>query len=134
MKEYSFTVTLKPVMYRVKAEKQYDITCDELEQRLKSLNEKYTLVMELSKGYNVHYHGIIGLKKAVLFYDEFRDSKIFGHVYVKLIPTFEDMSNWKEYLRKDTKDNCEITNRRPIIKDDYNVFSVEDYANWGTHW
>lgn len=124
MTDYFFTVTLLPIMYKKDIDKQYDETANELYVSLKLLSEKITLVAELSKSFNVHYHGIIRLDGSKRkFVNMFRGDKKFG--FVNLSP-IKSESKVYAYISKDIKISTEELGRRAIIRDDYNVFSNRD--------
>lgn len=140
---YSATITLKPRMYQYKAEQQYDMTYPDLIKHL-SCNgySKMTVISELTKNYNIHYHltitfpfdgtlykGFPNWQKK--FVDSFRKSPVFGFVNIKQI---EDELGWISYIGKSFKDFTDSTGRRPIIKDDFDYFTEDDYANYGTEW
>lgn len=120
---YSFTVTLKPVMYKFKPQTQYDKTYIDLAKLLKSLNCKLTMICEYTKNYNIHYHGVIQfLSKSKDhmkdFYDVFRIVKSFyGFVNIKQI---DDLDGWKSYISKELND---FHDRRPIIIDEHEFYN-----------
>lgn len=126
MTDYFFTVTLLPIMYKKDIDKQYDETANELYVSLKLLSEKITLVAELTRQFNVHYHGIIKLEGSKRkFVNMFRGDKKFG--YVSLAPIKEGTSSKVyAYISKDIKISTEELGRRAILRDDYNVFSNRD--------
>lgn len=135
--EYAFTITLRPKMFIHEPEKQYDETYTRIEHLLRSLCICFTLVAEMTKSYNIHYHGICNFlltyKKDCMkeFHKCFRNDMQVGFVNIRQIT---NMSNWTEYLMKDLAKTTNSLNRRPIIKDDFNVFSTDDYANFGLEW
>lgn len=129
MDDYFFTVTLLPIMYKKDIDKQYDDTANELYVSLKILSEKITLVAELSRNFNVHYHGIIRLDGSKRkFVNMFRGDKKFGFVNLSLIKSAEKVY---AYISKDIKISTEELGRRVIIHDDYNVFSTRDRMLYG---
>lgn len=137
---YSFTITLKPSLYNVPASVQYDKTYDELYKHLcQNFNVKLTLVAELTRNYNIHFHGTIVFiminvhKYNVMkrFVDSFRKSKIFGFVNIKQI---EDEPGWIDYISKGFHDFTRDTNRRPILQDDFDYWKPDIYALYGTEW
>lgn len=124
--DYSFTVTLKPIVCTAPPEYQYDRTYLEIIKRLRCLNCKITCVAELTKNYDIHYHGIISfnvLSKSYEkdFKDLFRSSRIFGYNYIKQI---DDMPGWSQYIGKDLNSFRDIMNRPPILIDEYNIFET----------
>lgn len=138
---YAATITLKPRMYQHRAEQQYDMTYPDIVKHLECNGWKnYSIVAELTKNYNVHYHLTITFPIAVVvpkvnymkkFVDSFRKSQVFGFVNIKQI---DDELGWITYMSKDLQQFIDSTGRRPIIKDDYNYFTEKDYAKYGTEW
>lgn len=137
---YSATVTLKPRLYQHRAEIQYDMTYPEIVKQLALTGiHKSVIVAELTKNFNIHYHLTItvllhtGCNINVMkkFVDSFRKSPVFGFVNIKQI---EDEKGWIEYISKSFNDFVFATNRRPIIKDDFNYWTPAIYANFGTEW
>lgn len=130
--EYSFTVTLKPILFKGPASEQYDDTYVHVWNLLNSLasrdednvGPKLTLVSELTKNYNIHYHGIIQmpLRKnsdcMKRFHDVFRNNRKLGFVNIKQI---EDKPGWITYITKDLAQTRDQVNRPPIIYDYYNI-------------
>lgn len=130
MTNYFFTITLQPNLYKLTADEQYDKTTPELIVMLKLLSEKFTLVTELTKSLNVHWHGIIQLgDKKNPFVNMFRGDKMFGFVNISPI---RNESQVYEYIRKDLENTAKELNRRSILRDDYNVFSNKEKCMFGT--
>lgn len=132
---YSYTITLKPVLYKFKAEEQYDKTYCRIATELGSFST-FTLIAECTKGFNVHYHGTISFNECTKncmkkFVDYFRGDKEIGYVNIKQIT---DEPGWIDYISKSIKDTCIALNRRPIIMDDFDYFTSDDYALYGTEW
>lgn len=137
---YSYTVTLRPQLYGIPGQDQYDKTSDELVKHLSNICAEYTLVAELTSSYNVHYHGTVSfalklpgppvnLRKR--FVDSFRKNKLFGFVQIKQI---DDEPGWIEYISKSLEETCNDLGRRPILKDDFNYWTPIQYAKYGTEW
>jgi len=135
---YAFTVTLKPKPYfLLMAEDQYDDTAMPLAEHLRAIGLKFTLVSELTKNFNIHYHGIITLplgkdvnvrKK---FVDSFRRSKLFGFVKIDQITNEE---GWIDYIGKSLDEVYNAIHRRPIIKDDFEIFEISKTDKYGCTW
>lgn len=122
---YSFTITLQPKMYKYDASNQYDLTMYDVAEYLGNLNCEFTLVSELTKSYNIHYHGTIifktikgNLKKK--FVDHFRAHKTIGFVCIKDIT---DEPGWIEYISKGLADTKKDVGRPPIIIDQLEYFN-----------
>lgn len=137
--DYSFTLTLKPKrLFQQEPEKQYDNTMYHVVNMLNSLNAKYTLIIELTKSFNIHYHGIISFLLQdnefdcmKSFYSLFRKDEKIGYIYLKQIT---DFPGWIEYLRKDLYKTFMCVGRRIIIQDNYNVFTKEEIAKYSVGW
>lgn len=129
MSNFSFTVTLKPCMYRYEPEEQYDLVKNHLYITLKQLSNNFTLVTELTQNMNIHFHGIIELYHKKKWYSVFRKSDKFGFTSCREI---SDMEGWKKYISKDLQLTLDMLERRPIINDDYKVFTLEDNMKYGT--
>lgn len=129
MANFSFTVTLLPKMYVNDCDSQYDQTKNHLYMLLKQITNNFTLVSELTSSNNIHYHGIIELPSTRKFHNLFRKSEMFGHVSIREI---YDMVKWKEYLKKSISLTASTIERRPIISDDYKVFTLEEHMLYGT--
>lgn len=122
---YSFTITLKPNMYKYEPAQQLGLTCREIIHSLKHLGDIYLLV-ELTKSYNIHYHGIICFfktgqtanKNMRSFHSLFRGSKQIGYTNIKVI---DDMNGWTAYLHKDLSNTEEIINTEAILQDDLDI-------------
>lgn len=127
--DYFFTITLKPVMYKMDIDKQFDETCNELYVALVYLSDKVTLITELTKNFNIHYHGVIklpGTKRQFINY--FRNDKKFGFINCTPVVNMEKII---PYINKDLKNTYDELNRRVIIKDDYNCFTNKEKSLYG---
>lgn len=138
---YAFTVTLKPSQFNKNAEDQYDDCIKDIESKLTSVCAHVTVVAELTKNCNIHFHGIADfdlnhpnlIKK---FHDHFRCRCLnkykckckFGFVNIKQM---DNENGWVEYIRKDLKTTYEAIARRPIIKDDFNIFPLSIFELYG---
>lgn len=134
--EYAFTLTLKPKIFAQEPEDQYDKSSAHASARLNTLSDQFTLIAELTKNYNIHYHGIIKfpLKKKDLmkeFYKCFRTDLIIGFVNIRQI---DDKSKWIDYISKDLCRTKDAIIRRPIINDMLDVFDNEQRALYGVTW
>lgn len=128
--DYFFTVTLQPKMYKFTADEQYDKTVNELLIILRILSEKFTVVTELTKSANVHWHGIIQMgDKKTPFVNMFRGDSQFGFINISPIKSMEQVYN---YIRKDLENTSKELNRRSILQDKYNVFSNKERLLYGT--
>lgn len=134
--DYSLTITLRPKCYIQEPEQQYDATYEYILRILRSLTEHLSLVAEVTKSFNIHYHSILQLplgdgnclKK---IYKAFRNDPIVG--FIKCDQTV-DKATWIGYLKKDIIHTYNSINRRPIIYDHYDIFDVDDRADFGITW
>lgn len=123
---YAFTVTLKPVLFRYNADEQVRKTASELETYINGMSSEFTLVAELTKNANVHYHGIIKFPINRItninkyWKDKFRNHKLFGFVDIKVM---DDEDGWIDYI---SKDFVETNNSLcfPIISDSLASFPL----------
>jgi len=123
---YSFTITLKPNLFKEVAEEQYDRTYLVLTKELLSLSSEVTLVAELTRAANVHYHGMIRFNTTKIdlrkyFIDHFRKSKYFGFVCIKQI---DNLQGWQDYIKKDLKTTKQSIGRPPVLIDQFNILEV----------
>lgn len=134
--EYAYTLTLKPKAFAQEPEDQYDKTSAHASARLKTLSDQFTLIAELTKNYNIHYHGIIKFplsKKNLMkeFYKCFRTDLIIGYVNIRQI---DDKPKWLEYISKDLSKTKEVIGRRPLVYDSMDNYDVNDKALYGITW
>lgn len=138
--DYSLTITLRPKCYTKEPEQQFDDTYEHVRRKLYSLTEHFTLVAEVTKSFNVHYHAILKFeidnsKPSVTYLKEiykcFRNDDLVG--FIKCEQTLGRVS-WISYLKKDLFHTYNSINRRPIIYDDYDIFTETDRANYGVTW
>lgn len=115
--KYFVTITLKPYMYSKTAGEQYDQT----EGDLRKLCEYYDcggkVVAELTKGFNIHYHGLIDFNThlkypQMAFIDNLRRLKWVGRSQIEPALHENDVS---KYLSKDLKKTKDMILRDPII-------------------
>jgi len=121
--EYAITVTLLPKLFKQSIEKQYEMLETEIQNMLEHRSIHLTLVVELTKSYNIHAHGFIRVsqqKNAVRYiYDIFRNSPVTGHIYVKPV---DDHPKWLEYICKSLKETKEsMYCKPPIICDELDL-------------
>lgn len=117
-------------MFKYEPEKQYDDTWKHIVCHLQLISSKFTLVAELTKCYNLHFHGMIYLTKGPKeFYSLFRNDIQVGFVNIK--QTTND-KGWIEYISKEFTKTKNAIQRRPIIRDYYDMFDEEQSMNFGT--
>lgn len=136
--DFSITVTLCPKLNRMDITKQYDYSAYEVEQTLKRIDyvDSLTLVAEITKNCNLHFHGIIKFnieKHKHIIYKFKNDLKeynfLIGFIDIKQIT---DFPGWKEYISKDLQTTKEVIGRRPVLIDDFNCFTTEQMCEYGT--
>lgn len=135
--DYSLTITLRPKCYTQEPEKQYDNTYEYVSRKIRSLTQTYTLIAEVTKAYNVHYHSILRISpnqykdNLKQIYACFRNDNLIG--YIKCDQTI-NYNKWVEYLQKDIIHTMNALNRRPIIYDQYDIFDESQRASYGINW
>lgn len=103
---YALTITLRPMLYKHVAYEQYRRSYVEVFDLFKRHGCEITLVTELTKQYNVHYHGIVQVPMilcskqpgAKTIFDMLRQLKYIGHTVVDPIT---DEEGWNRYICKD---------------------------------
>lgn len=118
---YAITLTLRPHMYRLNPEIQYDHTYLEIMKTIKDLNTTCYLIAELNKNFNVHYHGKIQFhtkeyNHMFKFKNAFRSNKYIGYVDIRQVT---DDKGWDDYLSKELVKTKTLLDRPPIIIDDF---------------
>lgn len=121
--DYAITLTLKPILYKHTCEEQFSIVATSIRNNFP--NCKFTLLAELTKQYNVHFHGIIkvDLNKIVChpekyLYDRIRQYKHLGFAVIKQITEYQI---WIDYITKDYNITKQKANIDPFVKDDYDI-------------
>lgn len=160
--DYAITITLDPRIREFSTTHQHDIMRYNIENVIKKriveavmsyLDVKpstlppiyLTLVAELTKSFDVHYHGIISFPlvykirdPAIFLRNVFRErykgnpakmeSKDFiGFICLKPI---DDWTKWTDYITKDIISYKERLNRGSIICDDYELFEADDLLQY----
>jgi len=131
---YAITLTLKPKLYNHTIEEQYDLA----KPIITNLHYgQMTVVAELTKSFNVHFHIILKRDKSLRcigpkgrpvsfersLYDRFRNSDIIGYVNIKKCT---DKSGWISYISKDIQTTKADMARRVVVIDELNEFEVFD--------
>lgn len=122
--DLAFTITLKPSEYRHTYEDQYKGTAYLLKSIFDSAGCKYSMVAELTKQYNVHYHGIMkvplerGRDSCKWFFDRLRKLSCIGRSECEQVMNYD---KWTVYLAKDIKRDLDIVT---VLKDDYNILDI----------
>lgn len=130
--DYHLTVTLKPYLYAKTPYKQLVKSAVLLHKML--LAYKATIIAELTKDYNIHYHCLISTlvdrfdykKRPFDYYvhDIFRRHRdTFGYIKCDQIKNY---SEYVKYMMKDIDKTKEILEVTPIIRDDYFLTPHED--------
>lgn len=121
---YAVTITLKPQVRRDTAEYQYDKYASYVVTTIKELFPEciLTLVCELTKSFDIHFHGTICFKKSKMrgnvvnvpkwFSDKFRGNKTIGYVLLKVV---DDSVKWNDYIMKSITEFEATTLRKAIV-------------------
>lgn len=108
--KYELTITLKPLMYRMSAKEQFNLTSTVLLEIMKPY--KCSIVAELTQEHNVHYHCLVELadiKEKEKLMNRFRPhNKMFGK---KTCTQVQFEESYRKYMVKTVE---EI---RPILGD-----------------
>jgi len=134
--EYSFTITLRPRFYKKTAEEQYDDIIPHIIKIMDLLSNKYTLIAELTKCYNIHLHGSIKFRLTSknlckYFHDAFRNDTYVGFVNIR--QTMDD-STWHDYISKDFTKTYNALSRRPILRDHLDKYDQDTRAEFALAW
>lgn len=129
--EYAFTITLQPKLHKHSIRHQLDCTAYSILPLFPHC--LITIVVELTKQYNVHYHGIIQFYKPLLkgktplsyWYNKLRNHATIGFTCLKVI---DDIENWKKYITKDiitTKEELNNTiYKNVILRDQHQIETI----------
>lgn len=132
---YGLTLTLKPKLYTLTVEQQYDLA----KPIITNLGDigKITCVTEFTLNYNVHFHMMLECDRSkqpigdkgrpISFeryvHDRFRKSDVIGFIRLKRVT---DNQGWKEYIGKNIQATKSDIARRVVVMDDFNIFNVFD--------
>jgi len=125
--EYAFTLTVNPQLFKRTVVHQLNCTAKTLNSLFP--HAKISTVMELTKNYNVHYHGIIQFHYADLkdkvpesyWHNKLRNHATLGYSVLK---PMVDEKGWKEYILKDlprTEAELDKTYYTAIIQDEHGL-------------
>jgi len=132
-REYAFTITLLPRLYKMDADAQYDLTHLPVAKMLLAFGPitqlGLTLIAELTKQFNIHYHGVfrVNTQYDVLypdkrlrkqFVDHFRKHALFGFVNISLV---KDLTVWTDYIKKEIPDTKLLIGRCPVVFDSHKL-------------
>ena len=124
---YELTITLNPKIYKYTALEQFKRT-SKIVYKIFSLSCRYdvTVVAELTKQENIHYHCMVELKdrpeKSHLI-NVFRKHGLLGRYTLEPIK-YEH--NYIDYMKKDISQTFEVLGRCPIVVDDYGIFDYKE--------
>lgn len=132
---FAVTMTVSPKLFKNKAEHQYDDTVYVIIEYLRKIDHMgYTLVAEITKNANIHYHMMIDVKDmslmkfTKLFKDLLRSENKLGFSCVKLV---DNEKGWTEYMLKDYNETYKLIGRPVIINDDLHKADHIDYPYKG---
>jgi hypothetical protein len=102
---HCITITLRPSSYDFDIDKQLLLALAELYDLKDEIT--FSLVVELTKAFNIHFHGIVEYKGFTnqshlrLLHYAFRAKKVIGHVCIK---PMSDIEGWRTYMYKDIEE------------------------------
>lgn len=131
--QYAITLTLHPKVRKMIAELQYEAYAHQTVGEIQKFfpNCKTTLFVELTKTFDIHFHGKISFDMRTLrsnqnvprmFRDVFRDHKYIGFVLLKPIT---DQSVWDEYITKSSNDFEKDTGKFPMLINEHHVLTAK---------
>lgn len=119
---FTVTLTILPKHYVLDATQQYDLCTERVADLLNTYFKKYTLVAELTKSANIHYHVFAEPKLNVsevhlnkLLKDAVRKHKYIGFICVKQAT---DEKGWIDYILKSNLETSRLISRPSILRDD----------------
>jgi len=121
---FAFTITLKPYMYQYPPEVQLARTSGDIKRMF--YNCRMTMIAELTKQCNIHYHGILAFpikvkNPTLYFFNRLRGlPKALGKSECSQLI---DEDKWVTYLNKDIKENIKQDVFYPTIIDDYGIIN-----------
>lgn len=125
----AFTLTLKPKVFSKKAKDQLSYALYDINESLR--DHKYTLVYELTKACNIHFHGIISFNTAKMkgknarmyWFDLWRKSDRIGFTDLK---SETDEQGWEDYILKSVEETREMLPvfLEPVLRDDFNIKKI----------
>jgi len=125
--DYAITFTLRPMMYRMTAVQQFSYMTTDMLNLAKRY--KMTLIAELTKEHNIHYHGIVELQNHKHLDQLLNEIRPILRIGRKEIEPVKDKDKWITYIYKEVKITAEILNESPIIYDGQkkNQANIETY-------
>lgn len=123
--ELEITLTLLPKHYVKSVEEQAMLARESLLEIMKKIQCKAIFVLEITKQYNIHIHGMLQLPKVYqdplkTLFQVFRTSKVFGRKTIQQVRYYD---SYVEYMVKDIEKTRTVINLWPIIRDDYNLYN-----------
>lgn len=124
--KHEITLTLRPLLYTRTAKEQFEMVTPLIRVALHGY--KYSMVAELTKEFNIHYHGIIDIhgpiqKNALL--NKLRPlNRFLGRKRCEAV-RFEE--SYENYIKSDLKETQQIV-ADPVVKDDYKIFNKDIFG------
>lgn len=124
--KHELTLTLRPLLYTRTPLEQFNTVTPLLRVALHGY--KYSMVAELTKEFNIHYHGIIDIhgpiqKNALL--NKLRPlNRFLGRKRCEAV-RFEE--SYENYIKADLKETQQIVTD-PVVKDDYKLFQKDIFS------
>lgn len=126
---FAITLTLNPKLFHHDCVTQHNLFMQELCKLCEACAWRVSLVLELTKSFNCHYHGFIQIpidkksKKSIQhrITDILRTNKIIGYTYIKDI---DNDQIWLEYTTKEITTTFKETGIYPVCKDDIDLYEI----------
>lgn len=121
---YSFTITLDPTIYKLRARSQLKTTISSVKTILSANCEKYILVAELTNSANIHYHCLIQCDDTIRLLDDFKMVKGIGSVFLNKnnIKNHEQLKKALAYMMVEVDKTYNIVNSRVKTGELYDVY------------
>ena len=124
--KYAFTITLKPWLYKYTPSRQIADSVDVVKSGLAALGHS-TLLWELTKASNIHYHGVIEMYTQSLTLQRIKNlhlrwnNKWRNHLEIGFtnLTQITDEQGWLAYIGKSIEDNTDLLTSypHPVLQD-----------------
>lgn len=119
------TITLKPYMYSKTLDEQISATKKRLISVLHGFNK--SIVIELTKDYNIHYHCLLTEKKVssnprLRIADKLRGEKWAGRRTIQGVQYYE---SYIKYMNKEIQETNKCITQSAIIIDDFSILGFQ---------
>lgn len=122
--QYALTCTIQPFVRQLLAKEQYTLLHEYVVRELKKFCDQLTLVVELTKSYDLHFHGVItfpiGIWNPGLYLrDALRKDPLIGFI---TLPLITDPLGWLTYISKSLLEVKTSIGEPPVLIDDHDWF------------